>query len=201
MEAQVSRHGDAGRVPVLVTARLNAKLRPADRGDFFEDPLSEALEAEGLGEVTGGGTQLCDPPYGIAFCDLEIALVDASDAAIGRVIAHLERLGAPKGSKILFDGPDGMRAPRAFGVEEGLALALNGTDLPPETYADSDVNELIRTLVGALGKTGAIKGHWEGPRETMLYFYGPRFDDMRAAIAPIIEARPDTQMSRVERIA
>ena len=42
---------------IVVTARLNAKVQPLDRGDIFEDPLDEILKERKLGEVCGGGFQ------------------------------------------------------------------------------------------------------------------------------------------------
>lgn len=36
------------------TLALNAIVQPLDRGEMFEDPLSEILENQSLGEVTGG---------------------------------------------------------------------------------------------------------------------------------------------------
>ena len=49
----------------FVVARLNARVQPIARGDYFEDPLQDTLEQAGVGEVTGGGTQLADEPAGI----------------------------------------------------------------------------------------------------------------------------------------
>ena len=40
----------------MVIVRLNARLQPLHRGEWFEDPLAEALEKKTYGEVTGGGT-------------------------------------------------------------------------------------------------------------------------------------------------
>ncbi|KIT15492.1 hypothetical protein [Jannaschia aquimarina] len=183
----------------VVTARLNAKVQPLDRGEIFEDPLADWLKSENLGDVLGGGTQLIEEPFGIEFCDVEIGLSDASDDIVARVVAKLEELRAPKGSTLLFD--DEARPEVAFGRMEGLSLALNGTDLPEEVYANSDVNELIRMLDEALGDAGEQLGHWEGSRETMLYFYGPSYAEMERIIRPITDARPDTQLSRIEKIA
>ena len=54
-------------------------MQPIDRGDYYEDPLTDTLQAKGLGEVTGGGTQLSEEPCGIEFCDLEISVHAADD--------------------------------------------------------------------------------------------------------------------------
>ena len=40
----------------IVLARLNARAQPMDRGEVFEDPLDGVLQAAGIGNVTGGGT-------------------------------------------------------------------------------------------------------------------------------------------------
>ena len=85
---------------VGVTAQMNARLQPMHRG-HFEDPLFQLLEQQQLGEVSGGGTQLADEPYGVAYCDIEIHLVDSKPTTLGVVIAELNRLGAPKGSSRL----------------------------------------------------------------------------------------------------
>jgi hypothetical protein len=45
----------------------------------------------------------------------------------------------------------------AFGVTEGLAVYLNGTDLPHEVYATSDVSDLIAALLGHLGAEGDMQ--------------------------------------------
>ena len=44
----------------LVIARLNDRAQPIDRGERYEDPLDAFLKANGLGEVSGGGTQLLE---------------------------------------------------------------------------------------------------------------------------------------------
>ena len=38
-----------------VTAELNHRIGPIDRGDRYEDPLEKALAERGYGEVDGGG--------------------------------------------------------------------------------------------------------------------------------------------------
>ncbi|RYD47986.1 MAG: hypothetical protein EOP85_04445 [Verrucomicrobiaceae bacterium] len=38
---------------ISVTAELNHKIGPIDRGDRYEDPLEEALAGKGFGETDG----------------------------------------------------------------------------------------------------------------------------------------------------
>ncbi|MCU0800432.1 MAG: hypothetical protein MUD11_01440 [Rhodobacteraceae bacterium] len=183
--------------PVVIVARLNARLQPMQRGDIFEDPLDAQLRERAMGKVVGGGTEMAPAPYGIAACDIEIALNDGADGAVQQVIEILERLGAPKGSVLRL--PDG--AARPFGLSEGMAIFLNGTDLPAEVYATSDVNQTIDGLHAALGDAGFMMGHWEGPEETALYFYGMDYARMQALAAAYAETDALCSRCRFEQIA
>ena len=182
----------------FVTARLNARLQPMDRGDYFEDPLIEEFEKNKLGDVTGGGTQLADEPAGIEFCDLEIMLHEVNDEALKAITDKLESLGAPKGSKLIVES-DGREIP--FGTHEGIGIFLNGTDLPDKTYEECDVNHVIDTLNLLMGEKGEFRGHWQGSKETALYCYGPSFEDMREAISGFLSDYPLCKGARVEQIA
>ena len=84
----------------MVIARLNVRAQPLDRGEVFEDPLEEILQASGTGRVTGGGTMLGEEGE-IEFCDIEITLPAATDVAIGALRRALEGLGAPRGSTLI----------------------------------------------------------------------------------------------------
>ena len=46
--------------PELIFVRLPEPLEPNERGDRYEDPLNAELQLAGLGEVSGGGTQLSE---------------------------------------------------------------------------------------------------------------------------------------------
>jgi hypothetical protein len=180
----------------VLIARLNARLQPIDRG-YFEDPLDDALRAAALGEVTGGGTQLADEPAGIAFCDIEIAAKRDDDEVVAFVIARLEDLGAPKGSRLLL----GDQREKAFGRNEGLALFVNGVDLPTEVYERCDINHVISECERLMAGRGAFRSYWRGRRETGLYFYGPSFAEMKAAIEPFAATYALCRQSRIEQIA
>lgn len=181
-----------------LTARLNARLQPIDRGEHFEDALHDTLQEGGLGEVTGGGTQLADEPAGIEFCDLEIHVGAADEETIRSIMERLEALGAPKGSKLILDS-DGREI--EFGANEGLAIYLNGVDLPDSVYAECDVNHVIEQMNAMMDDRGKFMSHWQGSKETGLYFYGPSFDEMKAAIADFVAEYPLCRQSRIEQIA
>lgn len=181
----------------FITAKLNARLQPMDRGDFYEDPLNDLLVSEKLGEVVGGGTMLAEDPQGIAYCDVEIGTYDLSDSTIARVLSMLEGLGVPKGSELQFEN----RAPVPLGTLEGMAIFLNGTDLPEEVYKEQDIDTTIRSLNRALAGVGEMRGHWQGNRETGLYFYGTTFVAMRTAVEKHLAEDPICAKCRIEQIA
>lgn len=181
--------------PLLhLTVKLNARLQPEHRHELFEDPLDALLESAGLGQITGGGTALTEEGE-VDYGDIEVALNDP--AALPGVIELLEQLGAPKGSLIQREGaPD-----QAFGVTEGLALYLNGTDLPDEVYEQCDSNYVFEQIVARIEGHGEICSWWQGPTETALYLYGASFDTMHARIADLLADYPLCQGARVVRTA
>ncbi|MGB0905857.1 MAG: hypothetical protein ACPGVT_00065 [Maricaulaceae bacterium] len=172
----------------FITARLNMKLMPMDRGELFEDTLSTVLNAKRLGETTGGGTLLGDDNLrtnegdheGVSYSEVEISAINAEPRTTKKIIECLEDIGAAKGSRLIL--PDDM-ADIEFGQLEGLGLYLNGTDLPDETYANSDINQTITTLEILMGDHLEKRLHWQGSQDTALYFYGRSFTEMNAAIA------------------
>lgn len=180
----------------LVVARLNDRCQPIDRSERYEDPLDAFLKANGLGEVGGGGTALADTGQ-IDSCDVELQLASVAPEVLDAVVAHLEGNGAPQGSSLV--APDGTE--RAFGRCQGLAVYLNGTDLPDETYRDGDVNVVYAEFNRLLGDLGEVHSHWEGPTETALYMYGPSFDAMQAALAGFLASYPLCARARVVKVA
>ncbi|MDO6422303.1 hypothetical protein [Saccharophagus degradans] len=80
----------------FILAHINEALMPIERGEKYEDPLFDFLEASGIGEVTGGGTSL-DKSGKVEWVGVDIELVNAQEN-IPLVIKELKRLGAPEGS-------------------------------------------------------------------------------------------------------
>jgi hypothetical protein len=185
------------RMATFLSVRLNARLRPLDRGERYEDPLQGVLDARAPGsQVTGGGTMLGrdgEP----AWSDIDVDLQGDPDRGLALVIDTLQGFGAPKGSTARLAG--GSAVP--FGSTEGLGVYLNGTDLPGEVYASSDVNELIGQLLDRLGDQGAMQSYWQGQRETALYLYGPSADRMRGLIREVLDAHPLAERSRLVDLA
>lgn len=178
-----------------VVARLQDRCQPMDRGRY-EDPLDGFLKANGLGEVSGGGTSLMETGE-IEYCDVELQLVSLAPEVLDAVADQLQAAGAPKGSALV--QPDGSE--RAIGRNEGLAVYLNGTDLPDETYQDCDVNFVYSEFDRLLDGKGAVHSHWQGPAETALYMYGQSYETMHAALAEFIASYPLCARARVVQIA
>lgn len=181
----------------FLVARLNARLQPVHRGEFFEDPLDAVLKKHSLGEVSGGGTMQTKSGE-IEYCDIEIQVSSSSAEAISLVATTLDQLGAPKGSKLTIE-TSGEEI--AFGDSEGLAVYLNGTDLPAETYRDCDSNHVYAEFGRLLVGEGRVLSYWQGPRESAFYMYGRSVDEMKRRLSEFIASYPLCAQSRMEQIA
>ncbi len=180
----------------LIVAKLNARVQPRDRFDVYEEKLDAFLKEQALGAVCGGGTQL-DESGEVQYCDIEVSLSRTDDEALALLQEKLESLGAPKGS--LLTVGDDRKIP--FGLNEGLAVYHNGTDLPDNVYQECDINLVWDEFEKLIGPQGEIQGHWEGPTETALYLYGPSYETMLNQIRPFLDNYPLCANARCEKIA
>lgn len=186
---------DGTRFPHMVIARIPEHIEPMDRASRYEDPLQDVLAIRELGMVTGGGSQLT-PAAEIGYADVELALADL-DEALDIAKRILEEAGAPVGSQLLFE-EGGVDIERPFGVQEGLALYLDGTSLPDEVYQTTDVDALMERLAVAVASVGGeLRGLWNGPTETALYHYGPSADAMLDALQPVFDDFPICENARL----
>jgi hypothetical protein len=193
--------GKKPREPAVVIATLNARLQPMHRADV-EDAFDAAMQARRYGaRVVGGGTLMGENGE-VSKCDIEIELDDPSQKMIDLTVGVLEAIVAPKGSFMRIPHEDRRIE---FGTLEGLALYLNGTDLPDDVYETCDSNHVYeqcdRLLAGRKHGVGEIVSHWHGPRESALYMYGPSFAAMLERIAPFLRDYPLCGKSRTEQIA
>lgn len=184
--------------PILAYAKLNARILPLDRGERYEDPLAEALAGNGYAEITGGGTGMAENGE-MSYCGIDIDLRDV-EQGVPFICEFLANCGAPRGSVLEYE-VNGEKVETPFGFLEGMAIYLNGTDLPDEVYEKCDVNELYEEINRLLGDRGEIQGHWQGPTETALYLYGYSVDEMKSLIGDYIASYPLCQKARVEVIA
>jgi hypothetical protein len=178
-----------------VTAELNHKIGPMDRGDRYEDPLQKALEEHGYGETDGGGTMLSKEKE-IEFIDIHMFL-STPEAGIPFVIQFLEKRGAPKGSKLKIYANDKVSKEISFGVREGFALYLDGVHLPDQVYKECDSNIVVSEIDKRLKGHGQIESHWQGPTETALYVYGDSIAVMKPLIKDFVSSYPLCQGARI----
>lgn len=180
-----------------LTATLNARIQPLHRGEIYEDPLSEWLRKHDLGEINGGGTMQAVNGE-IEYCDIEIELKALSEENLARVAETLEQLGAPKGSRLIVES-SGRQIP--IGIQEGIAVYLNGTDLPDQVYAECDSNVVYSEFDRLLESVGRVHSYWQGPTETAFYMYGHSFEQMKARLHDFMASYPLCQRARIEQIA
>jgi broad specificity phosphatase PhoE len=158
--------------------------------------LDDALRSASIGEVTGGATMQGESGE-IEYCDIEIQVTDPSPDSVNKIIETLERLGAPKGSKLKIEAEN---RELLFGICEGLAVRLNGSDLPAEVYKRCDSHFVYAEFERLLEGEGRVLSYWEGQTKTMFYLYGKSAVNMKKRISPFINSHPLYQKCRVEQI-
>jgi hypothetical protein len=92
------------RYPHFVFAKIMDTVDPLVRSDKYEGPLQVVLEQKGLGEITGGGTQM-DQHKRIEWIGIDLQIANL-DTALELVRQRLLELGAPKGSVLEFKRGD-----------------------------------------------------------------------------------------------
>ena len=181
----------------FMVATLNARLQPMHRREFFADPLDEVIKPLARCEVSGGGT-MTSREGEVAYCDIEISGPEMGPGDADLIVATLEKLGAPKGSKLTIEST---REEIPFGRTEGLAVYLNGTDLPDETYRDCDSNHVYDEFDRLLQDEGRVLSWWQSPTETAFYMYGRSFEEMKRRLADFIASYPLCARCRLEQVA
>jgi len=181
----------------VVLVQLNVQLLPAQREAIFEGPLAAAMARRGTGEIQGGGTMQGDTGE-IKYCDIELTVPAATDDMIQFLIETLEALGAPKKSMLTVPS---RRIEQGFGKMEGLAIYLDGVNLPAETYQDGDPNVVYEEFERRLGNGGRILSFWQTSTETAFYIFGDSFTGMKAQLDPFLASYPLCANCRVVRLA
>lgn len=190
-----AREADPERFPHIIRARIPEHIEPLERGQRYEAPLNDALESRELGAITGGGAHLT-PETEIGYVDLEIALADLN-GAVDVVRQTLEAQGAPVGSQLVFCR-NGIDEEIPFGVQEAVAVYLDGVSLPSEVYERTNIQELVTRMAEAVETVGGDwRGSWSGPAETALYHFGPSADAMLDALRPVFDSYAICQNARV----
>ena len=108
--ALTADEGEAADAGLFVVVQIPESILPEERGSKYEDPLHAALQAQGLGEVSGGGTLLGSPKADgsseVASVDIDVDLVDA-ERGLPVLRAELKKLNPPEGTELSYEGPDG----------------------------------------------------------------------------------------------
>lgn len=177
-----------------ITLKLNAKFQPIHRFEL-EDALQEILEKTDRGEVIGGGTAQ-DVTGEVEYCEIEVLLYDSEEDNVTWLVDLLNRMGIPKKSLL-----NGVGICVEVGTLEGLAYYSNGQDLSKEVYETCDINYVIEQMEKAMDGIGEMYSYWEGPKYTVLYFYGTSFLEMKNRIEPFVATYPLCQKSKIEQIA
>ena len=176
----------------VVIARVHEYIEPIDRGARYEDPLQTVLEQRGLGQVTGGGSQL-NETGGIDYADVEIEVANLDDA-LRVVTGALEEAGAPERSELI-DAASG-RVLTEFGKQQCLAVFLDGTSLPNEVYEQLDFDAVVAEL-GAAAGPDSFHAFSQGEEETGLFFFGPDAEAVFSRVEPVLRRLPIGQTARV----
>ena len=189
------------RIPAgaFIVAELNDKIKPIDRGDVYEYPIDKFLKENKYGELCGGGT-LLEKNGEISSCDIQMQLFtnNPDEELLDIIIKKLEELGAPAGSRLVLEKNN---QKINFGKFQGLALYLDGLNLPDEVYQTADPFFLV-SEIGRLAniQTNIIR-EWTGESETGFYFYGDSYQRIKDSIEDFINTYPLCKGARIVRIA
>jgi len=182
--------------------RINDRLMPTPRGEIYDDPFDEFLQVNGYGRVFDVGTKT-SPTNEIEYSIIEFYCYKNKiyGNAVVRILDFLEELGAPKGSRL--DVPLA-KATLPFGAKNGLAIYLDGVNLPKEIYQATNVNEVynrIKQLVGDKTKPEHQRAQTLH-NETVLCFYSNlSFERMKEVIKDFVETYPLCKNARIVQIA
>ena len=179
----------------FISVRIWEPIQAVGRANRYEIPLHAALRARNWGEVIGSSSQM-NMELEVESVEIELNLANL-DEAVELVKGVLENAGAPIGSEIRFRR-DGNEVVIPFGTVEGLAVYLDGVNLPDSVYEKCNINELAGLLLGTLSSVGGeIRDSWVGRNETSIYMYGPNAETMFAKLEPILASYPLCQNARV----
>jgi hypothetical protein len=179
----------------FVTARIWEPVHQMARSMRYESPLFVALNQYRCGSVIDVSTCM-SRELEVEYVDINLDLDDLEES-VDVVKSVLVKAGAPAGSELRFTG-DGGEVIIGFGNMEGLAVYLDGVNLPDDIYRLCNINELADLIKDALAASGGeIRGSWVGPNETSIYMYGPDAEAMYTALEPIMTAYPLCNNARV----
>jgi len=179
---------------ILADAHLPVKMGHRDAEKVFGAPLDAQLAAINLGSVLACETRKRASGAAIGV-DIALGLKDASETSLKTVASLLEVLSAPCGSSIRLS--EGVGDPLLFGATEGLEVSV---DAPLTASADAR-RELAQTCTGALKNTGVSRGWDRLEDQTVFYFYGESYSDMRDRLSRVLKDNFDFGNATIRRMA
>jgi hypothetical protein len=169
--------------PFLAIAQIADRVEPLERGTKYEDPLDTALHGRGVGRVQGGGSRL-NAQFRIEFVDIEIALLDLSDA-LELCRSTLLSLGAPPGSVLLFVRDGSPRELSIMGGQEResarVDAALNRRLLKDPSNPPPVVQDLGKVKATATRILTSYKKLWSAQQEDVSVDFDAYDQEMREA--------------------
>jgi hypothetical protein len=186
---------EAGDDGFFVYVEIPEALDPFSRGEYYEDPLSDALEAAGLGEVTGGGTAFSDD-RGISSVGIDVDLTEW-DRGLALVRETLERCGVPRGTRLFFPR-DGEEQIWEIGTWEPVTIYLDraGRENLGDDPALRDFGQRLGAALAA-AEAGEIRGSSATDAEIIANLTGPDPNRLYATIEPLLTADPLCRNARV----
>ena len=179
---------------VLAEVHIPVKLGHRDARKVFGEPLKAQLMAASLGTLLG-----CEPRTrasgAIQGVDLSLGLRDCRDSTLATVAGMLEALSAPCGSSIRL--VDGLQEPLIFGLTEGLELAVD-TPLAPDADARRDLASACKS---ALEHLGVSRGWDQRRNQTVFYFYGESYAEMRESLSRVLKSTDRFADAIIRRMA
>lgn len=177
-----------------VTININAKLMPMDRGEMFEDKITEIMEQEGIkGSVDGGGTLLADNGE-IASIDVEMNLEENIEASLKIIEDKLvEFVGIPKGSSFQYDDKN-----ISVGTAEGIGVYY---DLTKQEFHKERIQSFLNETWDTIGEG---KAYYTSSMSTddllVINFYGKTYNHMEEVVREMIKKYPQDHIT-FKRIA
>ena len=188
-----SKMAEGDEKGTFATATLPEPLDPISRADKYEHPLQEWFdEHPGIGTVDGGGTLLGE--NGIESVDVSLLVFDESK--ISEIIAKLEELGAPEGSRFLCKGQTII-----FGKYQGLKIVFPFEEVQKSSEGERNMNFVMNTLNDLLEGVGEISSWRETKQATTLYAYGRSHSAMEEKIRDFMSQNPLCATADVSRIS
>jgi hypothetical protein len=176
--------------PILVTVVIAEPVPPTDRRTLYIQPVVDALVSAELGKDGGSAGTRWGGNREIDAIDFTLQL--DSPVAIALVTRTLEELGAPQGSRLIYEH-DRKRVEVPFGIAQTVAVFIDTSDRA--ALAGATPAALAREILAVM--PGEYRWGQPCAGEYGLYFYGVDAEKMFAAMRPVLH---ESQVGRTARV-